>query len=267
MNGTTPTLSELQSLARQAGQILLSRFGKSHQIHYKSAIDPVTEADKLSEAYILETIKAKFPEHRIVSEETGSNHRTSRYCWYVDPLDGTVNFSHGIPIFSVSIAFTVDDEITLAVVYDPCRDEMFSAEKGKGAQVNGEPIEVSGSSELIQSLLVTGFPYDMATTEQNNLTNYGLLARSSQGVRRLGSAALDCCYVAAGRFDGYWELSVMAWDIAAGVLMVREAGGEVTTAQGGAIDLDAKLSILCCNPVLYPKLYKALHPSGEHPQK
>jgi myo-inositol-1(or 4)-monophosphatase len=167
----------------------------------------------------------------------------------------------------VSIAFTVDDEITLAVVYDPCRDEMFSAEKGKGAQVNGEPIEVSGCSELIQGLLVTGFPYDMATTEQNNLTNYGLLARSSQGVRRLGSAALDCCYVAAGRFDGYWELAVMPWDIAAGGLMGREAGGEVTTAQGGTIDLDAKLSILCCNPVLYTKLYKALHPSGEHPQK
>lgn len=257
----TPTLSELQSIARQAGKILLSRFGQSHQIHFKGAIDPVTEADKLSETFILETIKTSFPEHRIVSEESGSNHRESRYCWYVDPLDGTVNFSHGIPIFSVSIAFTVDDEITLAVVYDPCRDELFSAEKGRGAYVNGEQIEVSGTDSLIKSLLVTGFPYDMATTEHNNLANYGLLARSSQGVRRLGSAALDCCYVAAGRFDGYWELFVQPWDIAAGVLIVKEAGGEATASNGAEIHLDGKLSILCCNPGLYPRLYKALNNS------
>jgi myo-inositol-1(or 4)-monophosphatase len=254
-----PTLSEVQAIARQAGKILLSRFGQTHQVHYKSAIDPVTEADKLSEASILEAIRTRFPDHRIVSEETGTNHKTSPYRWIVDPLDGTVNFAHGIPIFSVSIAFTIEDEITLAAVFDPSRDEMFSAEKGRGAFLNGQPIEVAGAETLIQSLLVTGFPYDMATTKQDNLKNYGNLARQSQGVRRLGSAALDCCYVASGRFDGYWELFVQPWDVAAGILIVKEAGGVITQVDGSVPDLNGHTSILCSNSYLYQHLFKVLN--------
>lgn len=259
MPSLIPTLTEINELARGAGKILLSRYGKTHQIKYKGSIDPVTEADKLSETFILDYIRSKFPEHRIVAEESGSNHKVSDYCWYIDPLDGTVNFAHGIPIFSVSIAFTIQDEITLSAVFDPSRNELFSAEKGKGATLNGQPIQVSSCDQLIQSLLVTGFPYDMATTDQHNLENYGRLARMTQGVRRLGSAALDCCNVACGRFDGYWELSTEPWDIAAGVLITTEAGGVVTNAEGSPLLLANHPSILCSTPFLHPLIKRELN--------
>jgi myo-inositol-1(or 4)-monophosphatase len=254
-----PTLQEIETIARHAGKILLSRFGMDHQVRYKGEIDPVTEADHLSEAYILNEIRIKFPDHRVVSEEDGSNQRLSPSCWYVDPLDGTVNYAHGIPIFCVSIAYTLNGVITLAVVYDPCRDEMFSAEKGKGAWMSGDPIRVSACDRLIKSLLVTGFPYDIATTGQTNLENYVNLAKITQGVRRLGSAALDCCSVACGRLDGYWELSVESWDVAAGALIVTEAGGMVSQADGSEFNPAVSRSILCANSGLHQAILKVIH--------
>jgi myo-inositol-1(or 4)-monophosphatase len=255
---SAPTLEEVQEIARQAGKILLSRFGKTHQVQYKGPIDPVTEADKLSETLILNAIRSKYPEHRIVSEETGANHKESPYCWYIDPLDGTVNFTHGIPIYSVSIAVARNNEVVLAAVYDPSRDELFSAEKGKGATLNGCEIQAGEASQLVKALLVTGFPYDIATTSQTNLDNYSRFAKISQGVRRLGSAALDCCYVAAGRFDGYWEMQLAPWDVAAGTLIVREAGGIVSGVDGDDISLEGNLSILTANRWLHSDMLSLL---------
>jgi myo-inositol-1(or 4)-monophosphatase len=255
---SVPTLEEVIDITRQAGKILLTRFGKDHQVKYKGRIDPVTEADRLSETLILNAILSKYPDHRIISEETGTNQIESPYCWYIDPLDGTVNFTHDVPIFSVSIALAWNNEIILAAVYDPCRDELFSAEKGKGAYLNGCRIQVGDACQLEKALLVTGFPYDIATTSQTNLENYSKFARTTQGVRRLGSAALDCSYVASGRLDGYWEMQVAPWDVAAGILIISEAGGVVTSANGDNISLHQNLSVLAANTVLYSEMLSLL---------
>jgi len=254
-----PSIDEIGALAIEAGKILLSRFGKSHHVKYKSLIDPVTEADKLSEAFLLENIYQKYPDHQIIAEESGNNHQTSRYCWFIDPLDGTVNFAHGIPIFCVSIGFAIDEQIFAGAVYDPTRKELFTAQRGQGAFLNRKRISCSESTSLISSLLVTGFPYDIATTAQNNLHNYSSLAKNSQGVRRLGSAALDCCYVADGRFDGYWELAVQPWDVAAGILIAEEAGAQVTTVEGTPVSLKNTPSILCAAPQIHSHLLKELN--------
>lgn len=256
-----PNLDQIETLAQAAGQILRNHFGKNHNIQYKGVIDPVTEADRLSETYILNIIRSSFPEHRIISEEAGSNRMHSRYCWYIDPLDGTVNYSHGIPIYSVSIAFAVDEKVELAAICDPAKQELFSAARGRGAFLNGSPVALAPTQELIHSLLVTGFPYDMATTTEDNLGNYGNLAKKSQGVRRLGSAALDCCYVSCGRFDGYWELDVQPWDVAAGTLLVEEAGGMVSNANGDAFQLKPHASILCASPRMHSLLRQEIHSS------
>ena len=173
-----------------------------------------------------------FPGHQIVSEEVGLVPGSAADQWYVDPLDGTVNYAHGIPIFSVSIAYARDGVVTLGVVYDPMQDELFAAERGQGAWCNGRRLQVSQVTDFQHSLLVTGFPYDAWTTQHDNLENFGRFARITQGVRRLGSAALDLCYVAAGRFDGYWELSLNPWDLAAGALIALEAGAVVTNLDG-----------------------------------
>ena len=231
-----PTLQEVEQLAREAGQILLSRYGKVHEIKMKGIVDLVTEADHLAEAFILGYLKEKYPTHLIVSEEAGSNFIRSDHAWYIDPLDGTVNFAHGIPIFSVSIAYAYRGQIQIGVVYDPSRDECFSAEQGKGARLNGQPIQVTKTQKLIHSLLVTGFPYEKDDNHTTNLDHYGYFSMRTRGVRRLGSAAIDLCYVACGRFDGYWELVLNAWDYAAGSLIASEAGAVVTTAEGKELD-------------------------------
>jgi myo-inositol-1(or 4)-monophosphatase len=253
-------------MARRAGEIL--RRGYPHrpsvqndlQIRHKSAIDLVTRFDYESEAYLLEEIRRRFPSHRILSEESGSlGDGQGDGLWVIDPLDGTVNFSHGIPIFSVSIAFAQGDQISLGVVYDPLRDEMFSAERGKGATLNSLPVRVSPLDALDQSLLVTGFPYDIRTRPDKNLEEYARLALLSQGVRRLGAASLDLCYVASGRFDGYWELMLNPWDLAAGVLIAQEAGARVTTIDGGTEFLTGSPSIVAANPSLHESLLQVLH--------
>lgn len=246
-----PTLSDLERLARSAGSILRDGYNKEHTVHYKGTIDLVTEADHASEAFLLGEIKSHFPGGHILAEESGNIQGSNEDFWYIDPLDGTVNYAHHIPIFCVSIGFASKGVITLGVVYDPLRDEMFAAEKGKGAFLNGTKIQVSGTTELEKSLLVTGFPYDTWDTELDNFKHFERLAKKTQGVRRLGSAALDACYVGAGRFDGFWEFKLKAWDIAAGGLIAKEAGAIVTAIDGREDFLSAPLSILATTPGIY----------------
>lgn len=253
-----PTLSDLERLARQAGELLRLGYEQEHQVDYKGAIDLVTEVDHQSEDLLLGEIQRQFPGHQIVSEEIGLVPGRPGEQWYIDPLDGTVNYAHGIPFFSVSIAYAHDGLVRLGAVYDPLRDELFTAERGLGAQVNGRKLKASAVTELQRSLLVTGFPYDTWSTPRNNLEFFGRFARSTQGVRRLGSAALDLCYVGAGRFEGYWELSVKPWDVAAGGLVAEEGGALVTDLQGGPDYILPPCSLLAAPAVLHEKMMAVL---------
>lgn len=253
-----PTLSDLEWLARQAGELLRDGYEREHQIRYKGVTDLVTEVDEQSEAFLLGEIRKRFDGHRILSEEIGEVDGREEHLWYIDPLDGTVNYAHGVPIFSVSIAYAHRGSLLLGAVYDPLREEMFLAERGRGAWLNGRPIRVSSTQELQHSLLVTGFPYDAWNTEHNNFEYFVRFAKRSQGVRRLGSAALDLCYVAAGRFDGYWELSLKPWDAAAGALIAEEAGAKVSRADGSDDYLRSPLSILAAPPVLHAQILAVL---------
>jgi myo-inositol-1(or 4)-monophosphatase len=208
-----------------AGGILKANIHGPREITYKGDINLATEMDIRSERAVVETLRASFPDHDIVAEEETNIKNNSGFTWIIDPLDGTTNYAHGYPCFSVSIALEQAGEVVLGVVYDPMRDELFSAYKGQGAFLNGSAIRVSQSDRLIQSLLATGFPYDRKVSEKNNMTYFYKLLMASQEVRRDGSAALDLCYVACGRFDGFWELKLKPWDTAAGSMIVREAGG------------------------------------------
>lgn len=249
-----PTLTDLEQIARQAGRILSDGYEKDFQVDFKGEIDLVTEIDRQSEDYILGEISRKFPGHSIMAEESGETNGSTEHLWIVDPLDGTVNYAHGVPLFSVAIAYAHRGALTFGAVYDPMRDEMFLAERGHGAWLNGRPLRARQEADLSRSLLVTGFPYDVRTTENNNLGNYAKFALNSQGVRRLGSAALDLCYVGAGRFDGYWELSLKAWDLCAGALVAMEAGAKVTDARGQVNFLKPPLSVIAANPALHEKI-------------
>jgi myo-inositol-1(or 4)-monophosphatase len=226
--------------ARKAGIILKSRLGRKRKVAYKGAVNLVTEMDILAEKIIVGEIQKRFPDHAVLAEERTAMEKPSQFRWIIDPLDGTTNYAHGFPIFSVSIALVKDEEVVLGVVYDPARDELFSAEKGKGAWLNGHKIRVSSENSLSRSLLATGFPYDLRESKINNFDHFHNFAVRSQAVRRAGSAALDLCYVAAGRFDGFWEMKLAPWDIAAGSLMVGEAGGKVTNFLGKPLNLGGK---------------------------
>jgi myo-inositol-1(or 4)-monophosphatase len=255
---TSPTLSELEQLAKRAGGILRDGYSKEHKVSFKGVIDLVTEIDHASEDYLLGEINQRWPGSYIISEESGITPGNPQATWYVDPLDGTVNYAHGIPIFCVSIAYAHEGVMHLAVVYDPMRHEMFSAERGRGARLNGQLIHVSGVSELKKSLLVTGFPYDTWDTKQDNFGNFTRFAKMSQGVRRFGSAALDAAYVGAGRFDGFWELALKAWDIAAGGLIAEEAGARVTNINNQLDYLSAPQSIVAAGPGIHAKILENL---------
>ncbi len=253
-------------MARQAGDILRLGYEQKHQVAYKGVIDIVTEVDHQSEAFLLGEIQKHFPGDQIVSEEAGLLPGRERDQWYIDPLDGTVNYAHGIPIFSVSIAYAHDGELMLGVVYDPMRDELFSAELGKGAWLNGKTLHVSATTDLEKSLLVTGFPYDAWSSPRNNLDHFGHFARLTQGVRRLGSAALDLCYVAAGRFDGYWEISLKPWDMAAGSLIAAEAGARITNMEGFPYSLEPPCDLIVAPQGLHEKMFKEMNPHSKvHP--
>lgn len=225
-------LTVAKDAALKAGKLLRDNVSGTREISYKGEINLVTEMDRLSEKTVVETLLAAFPGHGILAEEGGRIENSSGYIWIIDPLDGTTNYAHGYPNFAVSIGLEKDGEIVLGVVYDPLRDELFSAQKGQGAFLNNRPICVSGHDTLIRSLLATGFPYDRATSEKNNLNYFKALLMASQEVRRSGSASLDLCSVASGRLDGYWELKLHPWDVAAGSLIVTEAGGKVSDFSG-----------------------------------
>ena len=256
-----PTLEFLESLARQAGEILRARQATGYRVEHKSLIDLVTDVDRQSEAFMIAEVQRNFPGHSIVAEESGglAGDGVCDCGWYIDPLDGTVNYAHGVPYYSVSIAYAENGQVQLGVVYHPNLDECFSAERGRGAWLNGKPIHASNPVDLDHSLLVTGFPYDVRTTTSNNLENYARFARLSQGVRRLGSAALDCCYIACGRFDGYWEMSVKSYDIAAGALIAEEAGAKVTRVDGSPDYLVYKTSILAAPPNIHARMLELLN--------
>jgi myo-inositol-1(or 4)-monophosphatase len=254
----SPTLSELERLARGAGAILRAGYNKEHQVNYKGVIDLVTEVDHESEAFLLGEIRGKYPDHHIFAEESGIIQGNDEHIWYVDPLDGTVNYAHHIPIFSVSIAYASHGQLMLGAVYEPLRDEMFVAERGRGARLNGEPIRVSSVTELQKSLLVTGFPYDAWNTRQDNFANFTHFGKLTQGVRRFGSAALDLCYVAAGRFDGFWEMSLKPWDVAAGGLIAEEAGAKVTNADGGDDYISPPQSVIAAAPNIHALIVREL---------
>ncbi len=257
---TIPTLTDLERMARQAGQILFDGYEKDNQVSYKGVIDLVTEIDRASEAFLLGEVSRLFPGHSILAEESGlTTNGTAEHLWHIDPLDGTVNYAHGIPMFCVSIAYAHHGQVVLAAVYDPMRNEIFTAERGKGSQLNGtRKLRASYQPEMQKSLLVTGFPYDAWNTERDNFANFVRFSKRSQGVRRLGSAALDLCYVAAGRFDGFWEISLNSWDVAAGGLIAEEAGAKVTNAFGGADYLRPPQSIVAANPNLYDQILAGL---------
>jgi myo-inositol-1(or 4)-monophosphatase len=256
-----PTLIDLQSLTREAGYILRTGFRQAHEVRYKGPVDLVTEVDQRSEDFLVRSIQARFPDDPIITEESGALAGASANRWYIDPLDGTVNYAHGIPIYAVSLAYADPQGMRLAVIYDPNTDECFSAERGQGAWLGGQPIRVSTTPDLLHSLLATGFPYDMLTTPDSNLDHFSRLSRITQGVRRLGSAALDLCYVACGRLDGFWELKLSAWDLAAGGLIASEAGALVTDTSGNANFLRPPYAILAANPHLHPLILQILQES------
>lgn len=213
--------------AREAGQILLEKFGRKIEISLKGDINLVTEADIASEKHIIERIKSYHPKHAILAEESGASETQNEYKWIVDPLDGTTNFAHGYPCWCVTLALEHNGEIVLGVTFDPTRNELFAAEKGQGATLNGRRIRVSETEKLADALLVTGFPYD-AKMRANFARHFTEFTHKARGIRRDGSAAIDMAYVACGRFDGFWEEGLNPWDVAAGVLLIEEAGGRVS---------------------------------------
>jgi len=223
-------------IAREAGSLLARLFKGPQEISYKRPSDLVTEADRRSEALIVERLHRHFPGHAVVGEEGGGQRIASDYCWYVDPLDGTTNFAHGFPVFCVTLGLAYRGEVIAGVVYDPTRDELFTAERGAGAYLNSQRIHVSQAASLSESLLATGFP-PFASNHDLNIQFYFRFTLLSHGIRRAGSAALDLCTVAAGRFEGFWELKLNPWDKAAGSLLVTEAGGRVTDLTGRPFSL------------------------------
>jgi len=250
-------LPAMSAIAREAGALLMHYFQKHIKIEYKGDADLVTAADRASEALIRERIQQQFPGHDVLGEEQGLNDQGSDYRWYVDPLDGTTNFAHGYPVFCVSMALERRESQNPAqriagVVYDPTRDELFSAERGRGAQLNGAAIHVSQAAQLKESLLATGFP-SHKRHKNPNIHFYHQITLRTHGVRRAGSAALDLCNVASGRFDGFWEFNLNPWDTAAGVLIVEEAGGKVSRFDGSAFEIDSR-ETLASNGLIHPAL-------------
>lgn len=245
------------SAAYKGAEILQSYFGNITRVNKKGAIDLVTDADLRSEEKVVSTILAAFPDHTILAEESGLKEGTPECSWLIDPLDGTTNFAHQVPIFCISIAFATRDIIRTGIVLNPINGELFSATRGQGAQRNGKPIQVSSTSRISDSLLVTGFPYNLREIFDPIISRYASCLRAAQGIRRLGSAALDLCYVACGRFEGFWEQNLKPWDTAAGSLIAAEAGGHVTDFSNRRFQVDAK-EILATNGQIHDEMLSLL---------
>lgn len=247
----------IEEIVLEAGRLLREKIDECHTIEYKGDINLVTEADRLSEELIISRIRSRFPEHGILAEESPETVNSSAFRWIIDPLDGTTNYAHGYPVFSVSIALECEGAIRLGAVYNPMMNELFFAEKGQGAFLNGRRLTVSRTTDLSRSLLATGFPYDLKEDRNNNMNYFETMAMSAQAVRRAGSAAFDLACLAAGRFDGFWELKLMPWDTAAGCLLVQEAGGIVTDLQGGPFSLTSP-NILASNGLIHAEMSRLL---------
>lgn len=247
--------------ARAGGQVLQDLLPAQRAIAFKrTGIDLVTDADRRAEEAVVQCIRSRCPDDAILSEERGAEAGRSPYRWIIDPLDGTTNYAHRFPIYCVSVAVEAGGQVLAGAVYDPTRDELFAASRGAGATLNGRPIHVSEEADLGSALLATGFPYDIRTRRRNNLQQFADLSRRARAVRRPGSAALDLCYVAAGRLDGYWELTIGPWDVAAGALLVEEAGGRLSRLDGSPYDIFAG-EVVATNGPIHPALVAALQES------
>lgn len=260
MINTEKLLEVAKEAAYAAGEIQLSYLGKKKEIFHKSnEFDLVTQADKLSEEKIVSIIQANFPDHDILGEESGKHigEHKSEYLWVIDPLDGTTNFAHNFPHFAVSIGLVKNGKIFMGVVYDVCKNELFWAAEGAGAFLNSEPIEVSEIGELKKSLLATGFPCSKEKALEENFVYFQEFVYKSQAVRRPGAAALDLCYVATGRLDGFWELNLAPWDVTAGTCIVREAGGKVTNFDSEDFNPDIK-NIIASNSIIHDQMKSTL---------
>lgn len=249
-----PTLDQVIEWAKHAGTIAREGFLGDHDIAFKGSTDLVTEVDFQCEQYLVDSIRAAYPSHSILTEEAGAVNGENTDRWYIDPLDGTINYAHGIPLYVISIAYAREGRVQLGVVYNPSRKECYYAERGKGAWLNGETLSVSGCNDLQQALLATGFPYHSLEKFRHNLRVFAKLTQETQGVRRLGCAALEVCYVGSGRFDGYWEQEINAWDVAAGTLIAEEAGATVTDLTGDPNYFKPPYAILAAAPGIHGQL-------------
>jgi len=252
------TLQQVIQWAKEAGVIARDGFHKEHAIQMKGTLDLATEIDHACEKSLMDHIRAEFPHHAIIAEESGRTNDNPDHCWYIDPLDGTINYSHRLPVYAVSIAYAQHGILTLAVVYDPSRDECFSAERGKGAWLNGSPIHVSRVDALQKALLATGLP---STNEEKLDLNLGLIRHMNlhtQGVRRFGSVAISLCYVASGRLDGHWDLSSTAWDLAASALIIEEAGGVITSMSGEPGYFKPSYGFIASTPGIHQEMLRVL---------
>ena len=248
--------------AKRAGALLKDNLGRAGKIEYKGAVNIVTELDRKSEDLIIETILKSFPGHGILTEEREELNKPGPFRWIIDPLDGTTNYAHGFPFFCVSIAFEEAGAVRFGAVFDPMLDELFTAEAGKGAYLNGRLIHVSDVDDLSKSLLATGFPYDLRTSKENNLDHFTDFTLRAQAIRRAGSAALDLCYLASGRFDGFWEMKLKPWDVAAASLIVKEAGGAISGFKGGEFSIFGS-ECLASNALIHAEMLKVLSKKRE----
>jgi len=252
-------IDDIIQISKEAGELIRNAFGETHSIEFKTnELNLVTETDKASEKLITDFVKNKFPTHGILAEEGSEANRSAEYLWVIDPLDGTTNFAHGLPIFSVSIGVQKNGETIAGVVYDVMGDVVFSAEKECGSFENGRKISVSKNENLGHSVLVTGFPYNIKENPDKANERFIAFLKKSRAIRRLGSAAIDFCYVAKGVFDGFWEVSLHPWDICAGKLIVEEAGGLVTNFDGSPINIYSK-QILATNKLVHQDMIKVLN--------
>lgn len=243
--------------ARRGGEILLEKFQRGIAVSHKGEVDLVTDADRLAEAAIVEVLRGTFPRHDILAEEADYGTTDSYYRWIIDPLDGTTNYAHGFPWFAVSIALEVAGEVRLGVVYNPVFQEMFVAEKGSGAFLNDYPLRVSQAAHLSNALLATGFPYDRKTSPVNNFDHFVNFQRSARACRRAGAASLDLACTAAGRFDGFWEMKLKPWDVAAGKILVEEAGGRLSDFSGRPFDIYGQ-ECLASNGLIHEAMVQVL---------
>lgn len=248
--------STLMACLKDGGKIIRQAYGRAHNIRKKSAVSLVTETDMAADRAIRRRILKAFPDHGLLTEEQAAVESRSPYRWIIDPLDGTTNFAHQIPLFGVSIGLEYQGDIILAGIYNPILNELFFAEKGKGAFLNGKRIRVSKTGSMIDSLLVTGFPYDRQKKARFYLKFVQAFMQRCRGVRRLGAASIDLAYVACGRFEAYWEFNLKPWDMAAGKLIVEEAGGKMTNFKGGSVNIDLPAQTLASNVLIHKKVLK-----------